>query len=59
MAKVRNIGSADGSIIAAIIVAHMSSTNTKSALLQPVMAGISSISAPMSMFSMPQARYAT
>src|SRR2546427_99699 len=48
-------GTTDGSIIAAIMTAHMRNTRARSARPQPVMRGISHMLMPRSMWCMPQA----
>ena len=50
-----NNGTAEGSIIAAIMMAHIANTSARSAPPQLLMRGISHHSAATSMFSIPQA----
>ena len=54
LATIRIAGSAEGSIIAAIITAHIRNTRATSAAPQPAMRGMIHMSAPASMFRMPQ-----
>ena len=49
------MGVAEGSIMAAIMIAHMMKTSTRSVALQCIMAGMNSWAAGTSMFAIPQA----